>query len=291
MRTSSMLALTVLLAVLAQACGFVEAAGEITIGEGQVPRLQYDLQWPKVDDVVGDAVQGADPAAVPGLPKSFEAGTLAHLQGLMTVDGECHRRIEQPAVKAKTGTLKNLVVDVVNCGAAERCVSRCQGFAGVKLETRVQLQLVDAKQAAKIQDALADTSPDAIVQIRTRFRELAFYQTEAGQKVDVGGLFQGFELGVSRPGGADESVLVEGRYVDSIDPETPQRFELDPKAPFTAAIKRDVVDGKTVWIEIFQRMRVAQPDLYSVRLGGAGVEIDLQPEFVISAIEVAKGQL
>ena len=87
------------------------------------------------------------------------------------------------------------------------------------------------------------------------------------------------------------TVLVLQRYLSRITGKTPQRFALDNQAEFTQKTKQGVIAAKTMWIEIFQRFAVPQADLYSVQLSGGGVELDFQPEFVISALEVAKGQL
>lgn len=286
------LALALAFALALPACGFVEAAGEITMGKGQVPRVTYDLAFPKVDDLLGPAIKGLGSSAIPGLPTSFEAGTLAHMQGLMTIDGECRRQLTEKEVKAAAGSLRNLSVEVINCGDPNRCVDYCKGFRGVKLEARVQFELLDAATSKKVVELLADTSPDAIVQIRAQFSKLAFYQKDAaGKKTETNQLFSGYELGVSSPGGGDDTVIVEHRFLSSITPTDPQRFELDRFAPFTSTIKANVLKGQGQWLEVFQRLAVPQGNLYSVRLGNAGIDLDFQPEIVISAIEVAKGQL
>lgn len=287
------LSLLLLCAAILPACAFVEAAGEISVGAPQVPHVQVDINWPTADQIIGGALKDTAKQAPPGFPTSLDASTLAHLQGLMNVDGECHRALTIPEVKAQSAAqLKNLTVLVTNCGDPGRCIARCQGFQGMLLEARVQYQLLEETKAKEIKKILSDeTSPDAIVQIRTRFSKLKYYQKEGDKKVETGSLFAASELGVSSVGGLDDTVLVKQRYLSKISEKTPQRFELDPRAPFTKATKQAVIDGKTIWIEIFQRLAVPQGNLYRVKLGGGGVELDFQPEFVINAIEVAKGQL
>jgi hypothetical protein len=271
-------------------CGFVQSAGDIEVSSPTIPKVSYDLQWPKVDDLIGGALKQGN-ARLPGAPTSLQAATLAHVQGLMTIDGNCHRALVQEKVTAVSGTLRHLTVDLTNCGDPGRCVARCEGFHGMRLEARVQIQLLDDDKAGKIKKAFPKPADDAVAQIRARFSKLEFYQTDAGKKVDVGRLFANYELGLSSPGGGDDTVLVSQRYLSRITPQTPQRFELDPTSPFTQKVKKTVLAGQAQWIEVFQRIDVAQRDLYAVRLGGAGVQLDFQPELVINAIEVGKEYL
>lgn len=286
--------------VLLGSCGFVTSAGDIEIGAGTVPRVTYDLRWPKPDDLLGDAMnQGPSGGSLGGAPTSLEAATLAHVQGLMTIDGECHRTFAQAAVTASatpgaaaaSTTIKNLHVEVVNCGDPSRCRSRCGDLRGMRLEARVQIQLLDADKAAKVKTSIKNPSAEAVTSIRARFFGLNFYELRGTKKYDVGKLFSGYQLGLSSAGGGDDTVLVTGRDLWRIKPDAPQRFELDPAAPFTLQLKQSVVAGKPLWIEVFQHIDVAQADLYSVRLAGAGVDLDFQPEFVINGIAVAAGYL
>lgn len=282
------------LALLAPGCGFLEAAGDITVGAGEVPRLQFDLKWPKVDDLVADAIAntraGQMAGAIPGMPTSFETATLAHLQGLMAIDGECHRVLDQATVKNKSGSLKDLKVEVTDCGHVGRCVERCGAFRGMKLSARVSFALLDEKNSASIKEVLANTSADAIVQIRMNFSKLQFYQVEGDKNVNVTPFFKNFAFGVAVPGGID-TVVVDGAYLGTIRPSDPQRFEIASGSDTVQKIKQAIVAGKSVWIQVFQQMEVAQPDLYAVRLGGGGLDIDVQPEFVVSALKAVKGQL
>jgi len=288
------IALLLGLVLLTPACGLVEAAGDITVGEGQVPRLTFDLQWPKVDDLVADAIAqtraGQAAGSIPGMPNSFSSATLAHLQGLMAIDGECHRVLNQPKVANKSGQLKDLHVEVVDCGHEGRCTDLCGDFRGMKLGARVSFALLDEKNSAQIREVLANTSADAIVQIRMNFYQLQFYQVEGDKNINVTPFFKDFQFGVAVPGGKDTPV-VQAEYLNTIRPTDPQRFEIPSGSDTVQKIKQAVVAGKPVWVEVYLRMQVAQRDLYTVRLGGGGIKIDLQPEFVVSAVKAIKGQL
>lgn len=273
-------------------CGFVQSAGEVEVGSPTLPLVKYDLQWPTVDALIGNTLKQGE-TRMRGAPTSLEFATLAHVQGLMTIEGNCHYSVVQDKVTATSGSLKNLQVELTNCGDPGRCVARCAGFRGMKLEARVQIELLDQGRAEKIRKAFPEPTVDAVVQIRTRFSQLDFYQTGDDKKPAlISKYFKSYELGLSSPGGGDDTVLLTQRYLPLIGLDKPkQRFELDPDAAFTAALKHSVFSGKPQWVEVFQRIEVAQQDLYAIRLGGAGVKLEFQPELVVNAIEVAKEYL
>lgn len=283
-------------------CSFVEAAGDITLGaEQKIPKVATQIMWPSADDLLGKALTGATGTskAPAGLPTKLGSASLAHIQGLMTIDGECQRTVLIPTVesKAQGSLLRNLVFNLTNCGDPKRCVDSCQGFSGMKMEARIQFQLLDVAKAKKIKEYLSSkTNPDAIVQVRARFSVLDFFETIPGtsplQTKSIVNMFADSQIGVSSEGGGDDTVVVEQRYLGKISPKTPQRFELDPRAEFTQKTKKAVILAeKPIWIEVFQRIWVPQKNLYSITLGGGGVNLDLQPEFVISALQVVKGAL
>lgn len=283
------------------ACSFLEAAGEVTLGAKEgVPKVSTDLVWPSAAALLGDdLVEVTGGAKAPaGLPAHLGAATLAHVQGLMTIDGECQREVLVPTVesKIKETKLRDLRFRLTNChDPALRCVAECAGFRGMKIEARLQYQLLDEATAKRIRATLSDqTSAAAIVQVRLQFSRLNYFEPAPGDpkgKISITKLFANSELGLASEGGGDDTVVVTQRYLGKISPTTPQRFEIDPKAPFTRATKEAVLAAKPKWLEIFQRIDVAQANLYALTLGGGGVELEFQPEFVISALEVAKSAL
>jgi hypothetical protein len=294
--------LTAGLALAFSACSFLEAAGEITLSaKDGVPKVSTDLVWPAAGDLLGNDLSGAagSTKAPAGMPSGLGAATLAHVQGLMTIDGECQRSVLVPTVesKIKDTQLRNLRFELTNCyDPSQRCVDQCAGFRGMKIEARLEYQLLDEATAKRIRSTLSDqTNASAIVQVRVQFAKLNYFEPKPqgapGEKVSITKLFAHSELGLASEGGGDDTVVVTQRYLGKISPATPQRFEIDPKAAFTQTTKEAVLAAKPKWIEIFQRIDVAQANLYAVTLGGGGVELEFQPEFVISALEVAKGAL
>ncbi len=301
MRKILLISATCGLIVAAQGCSALEAAGEITLGaETKIPKFSTDIKWPGVDQLLGNALTSATGGdkAPPGLPKSLGSATLAHVQGIMTIDGQCERAVMVPAVasKAADSLIKNLQFNVTNCGDPNRCIEQCQGFRGMKMEARVQFQLLNEKNAKQIKENLSkQTDPAAIVQIRAQFTQLDYYEQKPngkpGEKVSITKLFSNSEMGLSSSGGGDDTVIVEQRFIGKISKTTPQRFEIDQNAPFTKKTKQAVINGETLWIEIFQRLSIPQQNLYAITLGGGGVDLELQPEFVVSAVKVAKSAL
>lgn len=290
------------IAVTASACAFVEAAGEITFGAAQkIPRVATDLKWPGADQLLGNALTGATgDKAPPGLPKSLGSATLAHVQGIMTIDGQCKRTAIVPKIDSKasasTSQLRNLAFTVLNCGDPTRCVEECKSFRGMKVEARIQFQLLTPETGKKITEVTKSKGdPDAIVQIRAQFFTLDYYQAKPGgaanERMSITNLFSASELGLSSVGGGDETIFLKQRYLPKISAKTPQRFEIDGRAEFTRKTKMAVIAGQTLWIEIFQRLEIPQENLYAITLGGGGVDMELQPEFVVSAIKVAHSAL
>jgi hypothetical protein len=313
--------LATLALVLLSACSFLDTAGDIEFGEGTIPVVEFNQPWPSLDQLIGTSITNPTGGALPGAPTSLNAATLAHVQGLMTIDGECRRTFDQPVIvpapvdnktpaAAPTAALRNLHVEVVNCGDPKRCVAQCEGFRGMKLQARVEIQVLTKEQAAQIKQRFPADAGEAIVGVRARFSELTFFQNVAGKQVALNKRFSLFQLGLASAGTPtevdefgdplpDDTVLIDSDYLPQICSGTctgpnalpPQRFALDNNAPFTAKFKSTALNGNEQWVTVFQRIGVAQADLYSVRLGDAGVRFRFQPELIINAIKVAQGTL
>lgn len=298
---------------LLPACSFLEAAADVPIGDS-VPHAQFLLKWPNVDQLVGGTLDKAGGGKMPdGFPKSLASGSLAHVQGLMTIDGECKRTFDQAVVDEKTTALRNLHVEVVNCGTEGRCTSSCidehgDPFRGVRLNARVQFNLVNADVAAKVGKVLNDkTDPDAISRVTLRFSKLEFIQdftdpaTGKTGSENIDNLFSGYQLGVGSvydadnptptDGTNDDTVIVKQQWLAAIANNPPQRFELDPTSDFSLKLRKAIIGGKQVWITVFQRIDVPEQNLYGVRMGTGGVNIDFQPEIVISGLKAVSGAL
>ncbi len=325
--------------VFVSGCGLFETAGEVTLGQGQLPRVTQRIEWPNIDDMTGSALAGATGAQkageplITGLPTSLQKGTLAHVQGLMALAGDCQRSHIQTDF-GKGSAVSNLEIRLTNCTGDARCKFLCGKFRGMRIEASVDVALLDEKKAQNLAKQLQQASPDAaveaIVQLRLRFFELKLFQNGdtlgADGKpvvVDVTSSLDNLSMiltettGLLPPDlegphsletmddpsaqpGADGKVaqvpykgprwvkVLDGSDVDRITPTTPQRFEIDPNVPYTLKLKEGLVEGKPSALRLVTRLSIARPDLYVLRFDGAGIEVDLQPEVVLSVLQLVK---
>jgi len=272
---------------LLSSCAFVESAAQLLVGSPQVPRVTLDIAWPSVESLSGLSQQ--EMASIQGFPTTFKWGTLAHLQGALTMSGECSmvKDGETPPNQTK---LSKLSVRATNCVGDPRCAGRCKAFEGVEVEIRFDVELLNEANAKKVREELSDTSSDAIVQIRLRFFTLDVYQAIDAIKENTNARYAALEMSLS---GADgqEAIFMRDRDFDLVKPGKPQRFDVDSTSPVTHALKASVVAGKVTSATVVVRARVAQPDLYELMMTGGGLVLDAQPEIVINVLEVAKSKL
>ena len=84
---------------LLSGCDFLSSASELTFGEGSLPLVEQEMNYPSVDEFVGLEAESRPL----GLPESLNEGTLSHLVGALSVGGECSRVVDQselsPTVK------------------------------------------------------------------------------------------------------------------------------------------------------------------------------------------------
>ncbi len=272
------------LLVLLSGCAVVESAGEITFGAQSIEAVSQEVLWPDPDALSGlDAEETAD---LDGFPDSLADGTLAHLAGALGATGECRKGIE--ITDLQSAAVLGGEVALAVCGDDDRCSDVCDAdFRGMVIEVRVQLWLANEDQLADLKERLADVSPDAIVQVRLQFLELWMFQDGPdGERENITDRFQDFSLTIG-DGIHDEVPLVLERHLPLISDATPQRFDVDERSEFTANFKRSIIAGQTLLVTLTQRMKVARPDLYDLRLKGAGTRIKMQPELVINVIDVA----
>jgi hypothetical protein len=325
-------------AALLGGCGLFESAGEVTLGEGQIPRVEQRLLWPNIDEMTGSALSGrigatnaAGEPLVGGLPTSLKKGTLAHVQGILALAGDCQRVHQQEVVgeggEGDDGAVSNLTIRVTNCTGDGRCNALCGDFRGLQIEASVDARLLDAEQAVELKSKLpAGTSAAkaAVVQVRMRFFELELFQNDAdGNEELVTPRLDDFELilaeakgtlpgqldgdasgdTVADPSGAVDDAgaplrvpyagphwakLLQRRYLDAIAPDSPQRFELAMDTPVALALKDQLVAGEPSSLRLVNRIRIARPDLYELRFDGAGIRFDVQPEIVLSLLQLVK---
>lgn len=268
-------------------CDVAEEAANLTFGEGNIKRIKMEVAWPDANEL--SALDPDDVEGVTGFPETFEQGTLAHLMGGLAATGEC-QKLSRFDELAGSNQVTGVTMRVAACTDDDRCSQWCdEGFYGMTIEMRVEMVLVDEQQIAKLKEPLGDAKPDVLKQIRLRFFELELFQEGKDGREITTNFFEGFEFAVGNDIG-DEVVIIERRHLDAITPETPQRFDVDSTSEFTRSLKEQIIGGAATSINLIQRMRVPQENLYDLTLDGAGVIVDLQPEIVISALDVAKAR-
>ncbi|MDP6943351.1 MAG: hypothetical protein QF464_04310, partial [Myxococcota bacterium] len=257
-----------------------------------IEKVSEEISWPSVDELTGLSAEQVDELAQQGFPSSLSAGTFAHLQGALELSGDC-ALIESLSGFSDNPQLVSLDIEVISCTEDARCADICpDNFYGMTFTATVRLNLIDEAKAQEIKDQLAEISPDAIVQIRFLVYELEFFQElgQSGTKVSIHPWLDDFTLSL---GDVDDNqvLVIDYPYLDSITPETPQRFDVDSSTDFTQNLKASILAGQPVDIEVILSMSIAQPDLYEVGIDGAGLDIDIQPEIIVSVIEVVKSKI
>ncbi len=288
-------AVGVLAAVWLAGCGMIESAAEIEVGKGQLPKVEQTIDWPDIDEMTGSVLSERVESSkkgelsLPGLPTSLKAGTLAHVQGLLSLAGDCRREFLQESMgEGGDQAVSNLKVQVTNCTGDDRCVFLCDAFRGIELEASVELLLLDEAKAKNLKKSLSSATPEALTQVRLQFFALELYQNDNnGEREIITSRFDDFDLVLSNADG-DEVSIVERKYLELISEETPQRFEIPADSAVLAKLKNEVLGGVRTSFRIGVRARVAQPDLYDLKFDGAGVRFVVQPEVVISALEIVK---
>ena len=305
------------LAMLLGGCGLANNAGEITLAaKEKIPRVTQKIDWPDIDSLTGSDLNAQIGAKGPdgeplikGIPASLKKGTLAHVQGLMSLAGDCQREIkggitapdpdDPAAVKAAANSpVKDITITITNCTGDARCDYVCGEFQGIQLAAQVELEILTEEQAKKLKEELSAANPEdaaeGIVQLRLQFFKLDLYQTDAldDKKVEITTPYiDSFDLllndawGDIRNEDGLETVVMQGDDIQKINGDNGTRFEVDPASQFIASIKQRVVDGLATRFRIILRMRVLKPDLYEMQFDGAGVELDAQPEVVVSLLE------
>ena len=207
---------------------------------------------------------------------------------------------------------------ITNCADDPRCTGYCNGFRGLMLDVSIDVSFISAEQALQAQqeaDINFDVGTDAVSQIRLQFSELELYQVENGIEVSNNNRYFDFRFGART--GADAEcpgdnlmieddrnetddciVVVEQKYLDVIKPEDPQRFDLRSSSLFTENLKAAVLakfldpnNAPSPRTSLWLKMAISEEQLYELKIEGAGFKINVQPEFVINVLEVAKGQI
>lgn len=272
-------------------CAFFESAFELTFGPGQIERIALEVAFPSLDDLT--ELSSDEMQALPGIPASLDDATLAHLQGALTLTGDCMTELvveQEEGGDQRVGA--NFQYRLTTCEGDARCEEVCpEGLTGMLLEASVDAELINEEMANELKDQLSQVSPESIVQIRLQFFELGLIVIGAdGEPVSQNHVFEDFLLRFENEAGDGVTVVEEWSLAD-ITSETPQRFDLDSESAFMKTLKAELLAAKPIRVQFVFKMAIPQPYLYELPIGSAGFRVDVQPEFVISVMEAAKSQL
>lgn len=279
-------------------CGFINTASEITFGAESFPAMSQEMNYPSVDQLVGLDGEGE----IPGLPSSLNQGTMAHLVGALGVGGECGKSLDLDQGELGASVIAAEFM-LAACTEDARCSDLCpDDFLGLNARTKLEMILMQAKQAKEIGSLLPEGSEDAIVQIRFQIKALDFFQGEGSNREITNDHIKDFRMYLGTPGvepilflgpkdlkriresalAAEESDSKEKRF---------ERYELPREHPVTQKIISDILEGNDVVISVEQGFKINRESLYDLRLSPAGVYQSLQPEVVINAIEATTSGL
>jgi hypothetical protein len=288
---------TVLLLAAATSCTFLEAF-EITYGDGKykIARITTEMSIPDLADL-GTLSEAELAGQVAGLPADRSALTLAHVQGALRLAGTCELQgtLRQGVTSGQVDAAGSLFT-VADCAADGRCDAACpEGPPGLALSADVRVQFCTAKKAADIKKKLAQASPDAIRQLRLRFFRFQPFQRVGGTdeyplREPTTAAFRQLSLALADEEGTEQPLL-EAADVARISPDTPRRFDLPMDGPLVKGIVAKLLAGQEIWLVLHLRARIPEEALYGLRVEGAGIAVDVQPEMVISAIDAAASAL
>ena len=143
---------------------------------------------------------------------------------------------------------------------------------------------VDAKQVANSDGSMTDTTCNSITARGSIHSNLDDFSLRLGM------------------GDGPKVLVIDKPYLDMIA-VSPQRFDVDIDSDFTTELKdkifpcdpTDLPEGEVCpafappQLTVSLSMRIAQKNLYQVSFEGAGLELIIQPEIVVSALAVVEG--
>lgn len=297
MRRATTIAAGLALAGLLAGCSFLEAF-EITYGSGKykMDRFTTEVGFPGID-ALGNLTPEDFGPDIPGVPGSLDDFTMAHLVGALKLTGSCSVTAPAPLDTA-SGTIdtQRTTIRLTACDGDVRCAVLCPGDErGLHVQVNVRVRLVSEAKAQDIKKKLASADHDAFRQFRLRFFVLEPFQQVPGDgdapaTEPTTAYLDSFALEIWDDAG-NSLPLLDRADLDRISPETPQRYDLPLDSPLMIQIVDDLLAGNAVWLNLLTTFWIPKDALYAMRVEGAGLRADVQPEMVVSALEGASSQL
>ena len=295
MRQAMTLAAGLVLAGMLAGCSFLEAF-EITYGSGKykIDRFTTEVGFPGIESL-GNLEPGDFDPDIPGVPGSLDDFTMAHLVGALRLTGNCSVTSRAPLDTA-SGTIdtERTTIRLTACDGDARCALLCPADErGLHVQVNVRVRLVSEAKAMDIKKKLASASHDAIRQFRLRFFVLEPFQQVVGgdpATEPTTSYLDSFTLEIWDDAG-NSLPLLDRADLDRISPDTPQRFDLPLDSPLVIQVVDELLAGNEVWLNLLTTFWIPKDALYAMRVAGAGLRADVQPEMVVSALEGASSQL
>lgn len=294
------------------ACDFLTSATDITFGEGSLPLINQETLWPSADELSG--LTEEEKQNISGFPESLENSTFSHLSGALAAQGQCQQMAQKPNKSLSAG-VKNIDFELTSCTEDDRCHEACMNtkisedgesskFLGMKIENYINLTLLTAKQSKELVGQLPNKSADGIVQIRLEFQELEFFQGADAKRENINRYIEDFSLSIAKGSEDLNNLSTHNRnpdlvyipLLDSLDlptisPSSHQRYEIDLQSDVGQYLLAQIMAEKEVNIVLRQSYQIPRNYLFSMNVNPAGIQLIVQPEITINAIDVVSSQL
>lgn len=267
---------------LLSGCGLFESAGEVTIGEGQIPDLVLDFEMPSHDSFLAEQRAVLDDAD--GVPDgvSIENASLAHVLGMVTLSGHCERTFRKPG-KADLGAASDLVSRFIACPSSGVCDHLCGQHRGVLLDFDVEVLALTEKTTKDIKAKVQQRIDDTLVGMRMKFLEVLPYVREDSKRVSRLSRIHRIDARVTDDANNDLPVIRDV-HIKLIRAGQQPRVTFAADAPFTSNLVNKMEAGKDVTFRLRAQVWITPGDAYHWPIFNSGFRIRVQPEFVISVL-------
>ena len=263
-------------------CGLFESAGEVVVGEGQIPEMILDFQLPSLAQF-RDQQTAATDATKRVLSGALEkTSSLAHLAGVVALGGQCDVRFTTPG-HADLGAASDLVTRLITCPASGACSHLCGDHRGVLLEFDVDLLVANATVTREINAQFAHRVDNTLVGARLRFNEVVPYVMVEGKRTSLMRHVHKVSAIVTDVGGNSLKVL-DAVHMELIAQGQRPRVTFDADSPFTVAMIHRIEANEAVTFRLQAHLLVTAGDAYQWPVYNSGFRLRAQPELVFSVL-------
>lgn len=268
-------------------CGLFESAGEVAIGEGQIPELVLDFELPNHAQFLERSREHlGDGDGVPD-SVSIENATLAHILGVVALTGQCERTFTKPG-KKDLGAASDLQARFVACPDNGVCDHICGGHRGVMLLLETDVLAMTQKTARDVNAKVSQRIEDSLVGVRLRFNEVNPYRKDGTTRAGMLEWIAGLSATVV-DGNSNELALLRDVHIQLIRSGQRPRSTFDPGSPLTRDMVKKIQANQEVTFKLKARVLITRSDAYHWPIFNSGVRLRIQPEFVISVLGSVTG--